>query len=48
MRAQVDDPGIMEGEHRQHRQVRGHRHSYRTMAPEPRTRGMKASEHVSP
>lgn len=44
--AQVDHPGITEHEHGQHRQVRGYRHSYGTMAPESRTRWLKTSEHA--
>src|SRR5713226_6484555 len=51
IRAQVDHPGIMEHEHGQHRQVRGHRHNHRTMASESRThglktRGLKTGEHA--
>src|SRR5258708_8864542 len=51
IRAQLDHPGIMEHEHGQHRQVRGHRHNHRTMASESRThglktRGLKTGEHA--
>jgi hypothetical protein len=49
--AHVDHPGIMERDDGQQRQVCGYRHSYRTMASESRShglkiRGLKASEHA--